>query len=282
MGGGIALTAARVAKIEQVILIDPEEDSLKRQYSLFQSLLDKDMTKNKLDSREKDVILNRIKLSSKLDVADAEYIIEAVSEDWSVKERLFKALNTQGNRNAIIATNTSSIPITRLASLYTKDESKVVGMHFMNPVPVMKLVEVIRAMQTCDSTYNRCVQLATDMGKTCVLANDTPGFTANRLLAPYLNEAVNVLWEMGWHPTTNNKDSLVKSIDECMKLGTNVPMGPLQLGDFVGLDTLLSIMRILQNGLGAEKFRPSPLLMMMVEAGWHGKKTGRGFYNYQR
>lgn len=282
MGGGIALTTARNAKLP-VTLVDSFPESLRKQRALFEKLLDKDVSRNTLTVTEKTDILNRITFTDNLKSAtepQIDYIIEAVPESLEIKTRLFKTLSDNiTNANTVIASNTSSLSITRLASLYTRDPSRVIGMHFMNPVPVMKLVEVIRALQTSDDTFARCKQLSEQMGKTSLLANDTPGFTANRLLAPYLNEAVNVLFESGWHPTTNDDPQIKQSIDDIMRLGTNVPMGPLTLADFVGLDTLLSIMRVLEHGMGG-KYTPSPLLSMMVDAGWVGKKAGRGFYHY--
>lgn len=280
MGGGIALTTARHAKLP-VILVDSNQDSLDKQRALFEKLLDKDVSKSQLSSEDKRTILEKIKFTKDLKtVESADYVIEAVPENADLKSKLFHSLSTIiTNPSTVIATNTSSLSITLLASKYTPDPSRVIGMHFMNPVPVMKLVEVIRGLQTSDDTMARCARLAALMGKTCLEANDTPGFTANRLLAPYLNEAINVLFESGWHPTINDKEQLKTAIDDIMKLGTNVPMGPLTLADFVGLDTLLSIMRVLEHGLG-QKYTPSPLLSMMVDAGWVGKKAGRGFYKY--
>jgi 3-hydroxybutyryl-CoA dehydrogenase len=286
MGGGIALTAARHCKLP-VLLIDSNSGSLQKQKQLFERLLDKDIARQSLKEEDKHKVLSLITFTNDLkgSVGECDYVIEAIPEDYELKSKLFTTLNdlpSPSSSDRVVATNTSSLSITRLASLYKRDPTRVIGMHFMNPVPVMRLVEVIRGLQTSDDTLARCEHLCGLMGKTPLKANDTPGFTANRLLAPYLNEAINVLFESGWHPTTNDNDSTKKSIDDIMKLGTNVPMGPLTLADFVGLDTLLSIMRVLEEGLGGgSKYAPSPLLSMMVDAGWVGKKCGRGFYQYQ-
>lgn len=291
MGGGIALTAARMANMP-VCLVDSNAGSIEKQRSLFKQLLSKDVKREKITIQQADEIIGRIRFETNLaaSVEDADFVIEAIPEDLDLKADLFKKLSDNlKNADCIVATNTSSISITKLASLY-KRPMNVVGMHFMNPVPVMQLVEVIKAMQTTDGVVDKVMQLAGAMGKTCIVAPDTPAFTANRLLAPYLNEAVQLLFENGWRPDNhgdggnNNKHAHAitpDSIDQIMKLGSNVPMGPLRLADFVGLDTLLSIMNVLdKSGLGSGgKYAPSPLLSLMVDAGWLGKKTGRGFYN---
>jgi 3-hydroxybutyryl-CoA dehydrogenase len=229
--------------------------------------------KNELtDDERKQILETRIKTSTNLgDLIDSSFVIEAATENTVLKQDIFKQLSDITKPGSILATNTSSISITLLGAK-TKQPENVIGMHFMNPVPVMKLVEVIRGLATSDETYQRTFQLATAMKKECTLSKDSPGFIANRILMPYINEAIQTL-----HEGIAGKED----IDKTMKLGTNVPMGPLTLADFIGLDTCLAIMRVLHTEFGDSKYRPSPLLVKMVEAGWLGKKTGRGFYEYK-
>ncbi|KAG2392018.1 hypothetical protein C9374_013503 [Naegleria lovaniensis] len=283
MGGGIALVAAMNAKIPSVRVHDVSPQSIDKCKKLIQTLLDKYVQKGTLTAEERQIILSeRLSFSSGTDLSKlasgCEFIVEAATEQTELKLGLFKDLsqlvhsnNSAETSKTILATNTSSISITKIAS-QTLDPSTVIGMHFMNPVPVMTLVEIIRGLQTSDQTYERTTQLAHAMNKTCTLSiKDSPGFIANRILMPYINEAVNVLHE---------GIATVEDIDKTMKLGTNVPMGPLTLADFIGLDTCLAIMRVLYTEFADSKYRPSPLLVKMVEAGWLGKKTGRGFYKY--
>jgi 3-hydroxybutyryl-CoA dehydrogenase len=233
------------------------------------------VSQNKLTQQEREEILsNRIKTTNNLaDFQNTEFIIEAATENTVLKLDIFKQLSlvTAPNVNkTILASNTSSISITLLGS-QTQNPANVIGMHFMNPVPVMKLVEIIKGLATSNETYERTVALANAMHKVTTLSKDSPGFIANRILMPYINEAIQCVHE---------GIASVKDIDETMKGGTNVPMGPLTLADFIGLDTCLAIMRVLYNEFADSKYRPSPLLVKMVEAGWLGKKTGKGFYDY--
>lgn len=230
------------------------------------------MNKGKMSATEKRDCLERIQCSNQLeDLAQTDFLIEAVSEDIGLKQLLFKTLSgTLHKDDAIVASNTSSISITKLAAAYRRPEC-CVGMHFMNPVPVMRLVELIAGRQTAETTLRTTRSVAEAMGKTTSMAQDVPGFIANRILMPYINEAVFALYE----GIGSRED-----IDKTMVLGTNVPMGPLKLADFIGLDTCLAITRVLHTELGDSKYRPCPLLVQYVNAGWLGKKTGRGFYEY--
>jgi 3-hydroxybutyryl-CoA dehydrogenase len=205
-------------------------------------------------------------------IADCDIVIEAATENEALKLKIFKQLDEAAKSDAILATNTSSIPITRIAAA-TNRPHKVIGMHFMNPVPIMKLVEVIKGLATDEATHSATNALAEGMGKTTVQAEDYPGFIVNRVLMPYINEAVYTFME---------GVGTVEDIDTAMKLGTNVPMGPLTLADFIGLDTCLAIMEVLHSGMGDSKYRPCPLLRKYVDAGWLGRKSGRGFYNYAK
>ncbi|EFC47226.1 hypothetical protein NAEGRDRAFT_38363 [Naegleria gruberi] len=280
MGTGIAVVAAMNAKVPSVNIHDVFPSSIEKSKKFIESLLDKYVQKGTLTQQEKEIILGeRLSFSSGTDLspmADSQFVVEAATENTDLKLGLFKDLSElvhskPSSSPTILATNTSSISITKIAAV-AKDPTTIIGMHFMNPVPVMKLVELIRGLQTSDATYERTVQLAEAMQKTCTLSiKDSPGFIANRILMPYINEAVNVL-----HEGIATKED----IDKTMKLGTNVPMGPLTLADFIGLDTCLAIMRVLYTEFADSKYRPSPLLVKMVEAGWLGKKTGRGFYTY--
>lgn len=271
MGGGIALTAASAGKME-VVLYDSHPESLARQVSLFGKLLDKDVAKGRIDPPAKREIMERIRPTDRFeDIGSAGYAIEAVPESYELKRTILEKLQGVLGNDAVVATNTSSISITRLAACYARAPDRVIGMHFMNPVPVMRLVEVIRGAQTSDATLAACHGLAKRLGKTCTTSLDQPGFIANRLLMPYINEAVFALQE----GIGSRED-----IDETMRLGANMPMGPLQLADFIGLDTCLAIMQVLRDGLGEDKYRPCPLLVRHVSAGWLGRKTGKGFFDY--
>lgn len=217
-------------------------------------------------------MLNNIAWSSELKALDnSNFIVEAVNEDFGLKKKIFKSLSETVPDDCILATNTSSISISKIAGTIPDRADKVIGMHFMNPVPVMKLVEVIRGLQTSDETHAKTLELAASMGKTCTTSRDIPGFIANRILMPYINEAVFALYE---------GIGTAEDIDKTMKLGTAVPMGPLQLADFIGLDTCLAIMQVLNTELADSKYRPCPLLVNYVNAGRLGKKSGRGFYEY--
>ncbi|WP_442600820.1 3-hydroxybutyryl-CoA dehydrogenase [Paenibacillus sp. KN14-4R] len=269
MGSGIAQVAAETGI--QVILYDQHDQFVQRGLNTIQKNLSRDVEKGRKSEAEKQAVLARIKPS--IDLADAKDIqlaIEAVVENRDVKCELFRQLDALAPQQAILATNTSSLPITEIAAVTTRPEL-VIGMHFMNPVPVMKLVEVIRGLATSDETTNIISRFAKHMNKVPVEVNDFPGFVSNRILMPMINEAIYCVYEGIAKP---------EAIDEVMKLGMNHPMGPLTLADFIGLDTCLSIMEVLHEGLGDTKYRPCPLLRKYVKAGWLGKKTGRGFYNY--
>lgn len=269
MGAGIAQVAA--ASGLEVTLIDVVPGFAEKGLSRISAQLEKAVQKGRLDAAERDAQLARIKTSESLEAAkDAQFAVEAIVENEQVKRDVFSALDKIMPPDALLASNTSSIPITRIAASTTRPD-KVVGMHFMNPVPVMKLVEVIRAAQTSDETYRATCELAAKLNKTVVTSKDFPGFIVNRILIPMLNEAAFALQEgMG----------TAVDIDQAMKLGCNMPMGPLELADFIGLDTVLSICEVLHKGLGDDKYRPSPLLRQHVDAGWLGRKSGRGFHTY--
>jgi 3-hydroxybutyryl-CoA dehydrogenase len=234
-------------------------------------LLSKDVLKGRITAEDQKQVKSRIRFHQDLkECSDADFVVEAVSENITLKRDLFGQLDQITPKHCILGTNTSSISITKIAAA-TKTPERVIGMHFMNPVPVMKLVEIIPGLQTSPETLEMTLRLAKEMGKTTTLSKDVPGFIANRILMPYINEACYVLQE----GIASRED-----IDTTMKLGTNTPMGPLTLGDFIGLDTCLAIMRVLHQQLGDDKYRPSPLLVQYVDAGWLGRKTGRGFYEY--
>lgn len=219
-------------------------------------------------------MLSRISWTNNLqEISEANFVVEAVNEDFELKKKIFKALSETVSEDCILATNTSSISISKIAGTIPDRADKVIGMHFMNPVPVMKLVEVIRGLQTSDATHMQTLALAESMGKTCSTARDIPGFIANRILMPYINEAVFALYE---------GIGTAEDIDKTMKLGTNVPMGPLKLADFIGLDTCLAIMQVLNSELADSKYRPCPLLVNYVNAGRLGVKSGQGFYDYKK
>jgi len=268
MGGGIAQVAAQAGY--SVILNDIKDEFVNRGLGIIDKNLSRSVEKGKLKQEEKDLILGRITKSTSLqDAAATDLVIEAAVEDMAIKGKIFSQLDVICPEHTILATNTSSLPITEVAA-FTKRPDRVIGMHFMNPVPVMKLVEVIRGLATSDEVYNAIETLSISLGKTPVEVNDAPGFVANRILIPMLNEAVRTLYR---------GIASVESIDSVMKLGMNHPMGPLALADLIGLDTVLSIMETLHENLG-EAYRPCPLLRKYVKAGWLGRKSGRGFYKY--
>lgn len=270
MGNGIAQVAARAGY--NVVMCDLKDEFLQRGLKAIDKSLQRDVDKERLSADEKQSITARIKTTTEVaSLSTAAFVIEAVSENLEVKTSLFKSLDAITSREAILASNTSSISITRLGAATTRPD-KVIGMHFMNPVPVMKLVEVIRGMATSDDTYERVRSLSERLGKTALDCNDSPGFVSNRVLMPMINEAIFTLYE---------GVASRESIDGIMKLGMNHPMGPLQLADFIGLDVCLAIMNVLYDGLGDPKYRACPLLKRYVDAGWLGKKTGRGFYEYE-
>jgi 3-hydroxybutyryl-CoA dehydrogenase len=267
MGAGIAQVAA-VAGFD-VMLTDVAAGQLERAMMVIQGSLTKLSQKGKIDQREAETAVLRIRTSA--EIGDADLLIEAATENVDLKMRIFREMDAAASPGAILASNTSSIPITRLAAA-TGRPAEVVGMHFMNPVPLMPLVEIIRGLETSDQTAAGVRAAAEAMGKTVAEANDHPGFISNRILVPMINEAVYCLME-----GVGDRDS----IDAVMKLGMNHPMGPLALADLIGLDTCLAIMEVLHAGLGDDKYRPCPLLRSYVEAGRLGRKSGRGFYEYQ-
>jgi 3-hydroxybutyryl-CoA dehydrogenase len=268
MGAGIAQVIATAGF--STLLFDANPDALKRGVEGIHKRLDQAVEKGKLDARERDAIAIRLQAASSLhDFAECDLVIEAVIEQFDIKAALFKQLDAIVKKSALLVSNTSSISITRIAAATSRPD-KVMGVHFMNPVPVMKLVELIKGLQTSAETYDLIQSFCARIEKTTVLAIDTPGFVVNRILCPMINEAIFLVQE-GVKP---------EDIDNAMKLGTNHPMGPLTLADFVGLDTLLYILQLLHRELGEDKYRPCPLLVKYVEAGWFGKKAGRGFYKY--
>jgi 3-hydroxybutyryl-CoA dehydrogenase len=269
MGNGIAHVFAQHGF--PVTMIDISGDALARGRDTIAKNLDRQVKKGTLQSGEKDTTLERITTETAMDAAaDATLVIEAVTENRDLKFKLFADLDRIANDAAILASNTSSISITEIAAR-TRRPAKVIGMHFMNPVPVMQLVEVIRGLATDDKTAGRVLELSKAVGKTPVEVSDYPGFVANRVLMPMINEAVFCLME---------GVATAEAIDTVMKLGMNHPMGPLALADLIGLDTCLSILEVLHDGLGDAKYRPCPLLRKYVAAGWLGRKSGRGFHTY--
>jgi 3-hydroxybutyryl-CoA dehydrogenase len=268
MGSGIAQVAAQAGY--EVILNDIKEEFVTRGLNGIEKNLNRNVDKGKMTAEDKEAILKRFKLSTSLhDAADADLVVEAAVENMVIKSQIFKTLDEVCPEHTILASNTSSLPITEIAAC-TKRPEKVIGMHFMNPVPVMKLVEIIRGLATSNEVYKEIEDLSREMGKTPVEVNDAPGFVANRILIPMINEAI-------W--TLNEGIAKPEAIDDVMKLGMNHPMGPLALADLIGLDTVLAICNVLHEGLG-DKYRPCPLLRKYVKAGWLGRKTGRGFFSY--
>lgn len=270
MGAGIAQVAA--ASGLSVILIDAKRDFAEKGKAGIAAQLAKQVEKGKLTREEADGTVERITPATEMSaLAQADYVVEAAPENQELKTRIFSELDKITPAHAVLASNTSSISITALAAA-TKRPTQVIGMHFMNPVPAMKLVEIIRGLQTSDTAYDATKSLADRLGKSTVLAKEAPGFIVNRILIPMLNEAIFVLE----HGLASMED-----IDDAMKLGTNQPMGPLQLADLIGLDTVLAICECLHGELGDDKYRPAPLLRRYVAAGWLGRKAGQGFYKYR-
>ena len=269
MGNGIAQVAARAGY--EVVMRDVTDEFLARGMSAIDRSLQRDVDKERLSADEKASIISRISTTTDLNALhDAFIVVEAVTESFDVKSAVFKSLDEITGASAILASNTSSISITKLGAV-TRKPDKVIGMHFMNPVPVMKLIEVIRGAATSDETYETTKALSEKLGKIPLECQDYPGFVSNRVLMPMINEAIFAL-----HEGVATRES----IDGIMRLGMNHPMGPLALADFIGLDVCLAILNVLHDGFGDPKYRPCPLLKRYVDAGWLGKKSGRGFYEY--
>lgn len=269
MGNGIAQVVA--AHGIQVVMVDIAEAALEKGIKTITKSCDRLIKKERMTEDAKQSLLGQIQTSTEMTaLKGCDFVVEAATENVDLKMKIFKQLDEICAPETLLATNTSSISITKIAGV-TRRPEKVCGMHFMNPVPLMKLVEGIQGLQTSDETFSRVKAFAEELGKTFVEAKDMPGFAVNRILMPMINEAVYTLHE---------GIASVDGIDAAMKLGTNQPMGPLTLADFIGLDTCLAIMNVLHEGLGDTKYRPCPLLVKYVEAGWLGRKSGRGFYNY--
>ncbi len=254
-----------------VVLVDRDEPTVSRGVAAIERNLGRLLEKGRLSEEQRGTMLTHIRPEVAIKDFDVDVAIEAATEDFELKAELFRQLDQSIPPEAILASNTSSISITALAA-QTRRPDRVIGMHFMNPVPVMQLVEIIRGLATAQATYDFTEKLARDLGKTPVEVNDFPGFVSNRVLMPMINEAVYALYE---------GVGSANAIDTVMKLGMNHPMGPLQLADFIGLDTCLAIMNVLFEGFGDTKYRPCPLLRQYVSAGWYGRKSGRGFYSYE-
>jgi 3-hydroxybutyryl-CoA dehydrogenase len=269
MGNGIAHVFAKGGY--DVTLVEVEQKFLDRGLDTIGKNLDREVSKNKITAEEKSAALGRIHGSlSRKDLATCDFVIEAATEKFEIKAEIFRDIDQACRPEIILASNTSSISITKLAAV-TKRPDRIIGMHFFNPVPMMKLIEVIRGIATSDETYATVKELSLKLEKTPVEVNDAPGFVSNRVLMPLINEAIYTVMEGVATP---------EAVDEVFKLGMAHPMGPLTLADFIGLDVCLNIMRVMQDGLGDPKYRPCPLLIKMVDAGWLGRKSGRGFYKY--